>query len=68
LFPVPRDDSTGQETTTVLHRSTEPITKAEGEGAPTLDLGNFIIAIVERLNNNAMLARNYRETQVKAGD
>jgi hypothetical protein len=68
LFLVPRDDSTSQETTAVLHRSTEPITRAEGKGTPTLDWGIFMTTIVERLNNNAMLARKCGGTQVKAGD
>ena len=68
MFLVPRDDSTGQETTAVLHRSTEPTTRAEGKGAPTLDWRIFMATIVERLNSNAMAVKNGRGTQVKAGD
>ena len=67
MFLVPIDDSTGQETTAVIHRSTEPIARAEGKVTPTLDWGIFMNAIVERLNNNAMLARKCGGTQVKAG-
>jgi hypothetical protein len=68
LFLVPREVSTGQETTAVLHRSTEPITRADGKGSPTLGRGVFMITTVERLNNIAMLVRNCGGAQVKAGD
>jgi hypothetical protein len=68
LFLVPREDSTGQETTAVLHRSTEPITRADGKGTPTLDRRIFMITIFERLNNIAMLVRNCGGAQVKVGD